>query len=212
MTTSLSECVLEEIAQRRRWSVWETTDVLRENLSEADTESYRAFENIFYSSEIPRGSKEYETSIAAAFKSPLYSEACKKRFAAANMFVELTLLVADKFLTEKIILSHLEGLRYKVLRLSYFAVLMGSSHLSERIVSAAIQKIDIEVKMDGVLKVIPDAMVTPRVIKDWMSNASAFRIPAGWNPESFAAQRVKQTHPEYEGFPDEWALKVFCGR
>lgn len=212
MATSLSECVLEEIAQRRRWSVWETTDVLRENLSEADTESYHAFENIFYSSEIPRGSKEYETSIAAAFKSPLYSEACKKRFAAANMIVELTLLAADKFLTEKIILSYVEGLRYKVLSLSYFAVLMGSSHLSERIVSAAIQKIDVEVRRDGVLEIIPNTMITPRVIKDWMTHTSRPPFPAGWKSESNAAERVRQAHPEYEGFPDEWVLTVFCGR
>lgn len=207
MATLLSECVLEEIAGRQdRHSIWESADVLREHLSEADIASYHTFEEIFYS-DVQNGA-----SLAAAFKSPLYGDACKKRFAAANIFVELTLLVADRFLTEKIILSYLEGLRYKVLPLSYFAVLMGSSHLSEHIVSAAIQKIDIEVKMDGVLKVIPDAMVTPRVIKDWMSNTSAFRIPAGWNPELFAAQRVKQNHPEYKGFPDEWVLKVFCGR
>lgn len=207
MSTSIDEAVLIELARRNQDQVRETTEDLRRVFSEADTESYHALENIFYSSQVLWYSKEHKKSMAEAFKSSLYSDTCKQYFAAANMIAELTLLVADKFLTEKIILSHLGGTRYKLLDLSYFAVLMSSTHLSEHIVSAAIQKINDRFRMDDTLKIIPDTMITPKVIKTWI-------VRAAWDPypaNRSAALRIKQIHPEYEEFPDEWVLKVFCG-
>lgn len=83
---------------------------------------------------------------------------------------------------------------------------MESEHLSEQIMLAMIRKTD-EDELDILLPLIPDRMITPEVITNWLAQVI-------WEIEkcgAAAANRIKRMYPEYEGFPDEWVLKVFCG-
>lgn len=158
---------------------------------------------------------EHRFSIAEAFNSPLYSDACKEYFAASRLGYEFILSVADSFLTERIIASHFEKFVVRYCTASYFTVLLRSEHLSERIISAVVRNI---VNLDGlkVLDLIPDSMITPKVLANWLASwmdhvSSDGRLIAPTHHKLFAGQRVKRIHPEYADFPDEWALHIFCG-
>lgn len=213
MVTLASEALLIKVAgQKPEKDFRETTRNLRLVLSEAETASYRALERVFWPQELALDSLEYKQSVSEAFASPIYDTAAKEYFAAAHVTNPLILSVADRFLTEKIILCYLEGHRIRAFAVRHFAALMGSEHLSERIILAAFHKMD----SGGILKVldlVPDPMVTPEVAKRWM--AKALQVPyVSLQPElatTDVVQRIRETHPEYEGFPDEWTLKVFCG-
>lgn len=208
MATPADEADLIELA----WMQLETIQDTPLVLSEVDTASYFALEDILYS--FRWGSEEHKLGIVTALNSPMYSDACKRHFAASHLQDELIFSVAGGFLTEKIILSHIKSVTDTAFSLAYFSALMVSEHLSERIVSAAIFKIDF-FEESKVLELIPDRMITPEVINNWLSQdfsglTEKERASSGDRGE--AALRIKRTHPEYDAFPDEWVLKVFCGR
>lgn len=205
MVTSIDEAVLIKRAYQPQGHLWENTDALRESLSDSDIASYRAFHVVFYPFETEWGSAEHRLNVAAAFKSPAYSDAVKEYFAAAHLNSEFILLSADGFLTEKVILSFVKSPSPVIFNMSYFAALMGSSHLSEQIVLKSTQYLWAS---DGkkALHLIPDRMITSEVMSQWLSKTHRTN-----NLRCFAARRIKQAHPEYEEFPDDWVMKVFCG-
>ena len=208
MATPADKADLIEIA----WMQLETRQDTLLVLSEVDKASYFALEDILYS--FRWGSEEHKLGIVTALNSPMYSDACKRHFAASHLQDEIIFSVAGGFLTEEIILSHVECPTYPTFSLAYFAALMGSEYLSEQIVSAAILKIDF-FEESKALELIPDRMITPKVIDNWLGQASSGLTEKELtvaNDRGEAAFRVRRTHPEYEGFPDEWVLKVFCGR
>ena len=208
MATPADEDDLLQIA----WMQLETRQDMLLVLSEVDTASYFALEDILYS--FRWGSEEHKLGIVTALNSPMYSDACKRHFAASHLQDELVFSVAGEFLTEEIILSHVECPTYPIFGLAYFAALMGSEYLSERIVSAAILKIDF-FEESKALELIPDRMITPEVMATWQCPASSDGIMGIWrdSPEGkvAAGRRVKQVYSEYKNFPDVWALKVFSG-
>lgn len=207
MATPADKADLIELA----WMQLETIQDTPLVLSAVDTASYFALEDILYS--FRWGSEEHKLGIVTALNSPMYSDACKRRFAASHLHDEIIFSVAGGFLNEEIILSHLRSMTSPVFSLAYFRALMVSEHLSEQIVSAAIFRIVFFEKSE-VLELIPDRMITPEVMATWLGKASSRltekELAIGDRGE--AALRIKRTHPEYEGFPDEWVLKVFCGR
>lgn len=221
MATSINEGLLIEFA---RLSAEKGEDLIRKDiqlvLSDSDTNSYFEFENICYATGAYPGSEAYQDALAEAFISPYYSDAIKEYFAAAHLSNRFILASAGRFLTEKIILSYLENMRFQSLFESCFATIMRCEHLNERIVSAAIKKIEHfdDLRASKILELIHSQLVTPLVVTSWLSR-SLQEVQdirgRGWDHESSAtaivALRVKQIHPEYEGFPDEWVLKVFCG-
>lgn len=208
MATSIDEALLIDLARRTSRAIPKTAKYIQLALSETDTESYRVLENICYGKGIQWGGEAHKAGIIRAFKSPLYSDDAKEYCAAANLNNELILLPADRFLTEKIILGYVENVTVNIMSIAYFAALIRSSHLSERIVSAAVPWTD-GIQNCAALAMIPDAMITSEVMTSWLSNAWWRTSQGGGKQE--AARRVRQVHPEYEGFPDEWVLKVFCG-
>lgn len=215
VVTSISEALLIEIAARRvRLSVFPGVDIgdLQLVLSEADKNSYKALEKILWAQDKEWDSPEYKLSIVEAFASPLHSDASKEYFAAANMGVGSAIISAcDQFLTEKIILSYIEGPRTKLFGVDCFTALMGSKHLSARIISAMLLKLYSSGDLPA-LEIIPDHMITPEVVNSWIKATS---LGMGEPLLSYlcadAALRVKQAHPEYADHPDAWVVKIFCG-
>lgn len=213
MTTSIDEALLEEISATTPSQAYKK---IQQTLSAADMASYGALDKIFYPSIARRGGEAHKARIMSAFQSPLYSDSSKECFAAAHLNQDFILLSAGEFLTEKIILSYLKHPWPQILDLGYFAALMGSEHLSERIVLVAGRKVDFFEDHEA-LKLIPNTMIISTVIASWLNHVAWGLVDGGSssiaakNPHSFAAGRVKRAHPEYEGLPDEWVLRVFCG-
>lgn len=209
MATSIDETLLIELAcQKALWIGRVPAKDIQLVLSEVDIFRYRVLENICQAKGIRWGSEAHKAGIAKAFESPLYSDAAKEYCAAANLDNELIFLPADRFLTEKIILGYLENVTFNIMSMSYFAALMGGAHLSERIISAMLSLTD-GIQNCAALAMIPDRMITPEVITSWLGHAW-WNLSEGGKPE--ATWRVRQAHPEYKGFPDEWVLRVFCGK
>lgn len=221
MVISLDEDFLAAVASEPMGkNLREAKENLQRVFSETDIANYRTLEDILYApmrdlQNGAWGSLEHRFSIAEAFDSPIYSDACKRYFAASRLGYDFVLSAADNFLTERIIASYFENPGDRNCTASYFAVLLKSEHLSERIVSAVVRNIT---NLDGlkVLDLIPDSMITPEVLANWLSSwmdhvSSEGRLITSTHHKIFAGQRVKQVHPEYADFPDEWALHIFCG-
>lgn len=213
MVITISEALLIEIARTppTRYRTEAARQIMKE-LTLKGRASYRKLENAFYSEQVQRGSEKYKAIIVRALKSPLYDDAAKKYFAALHLSDEFILLSADKFLTEKIILSYTEDNWMTLFfSLPYFAALMQSAHLSERLVLAAIQKIA-GCGEQKTLELIPDRMITPKVVDSWLANIiqlpNSLEILRDW--KAVAAKRIMRIHPEYNELPHEWILKVFC--
>lgn len=192
-------------------NVREIIGALRLRLSESDLDSFYDLEHIFYRSKYYPYYPEKEASklkVAEVFTSSLYNIACKKYFAASNIHNELMFSVADQFLTEELIFSHIEGAGSIEIEWCYVKAMISSSHLSERILAASFSKVSEDTR-ELTLELTPDNMLTPEVVKSWLASARW-----GWETGdtlTCVAARVRKAHPEYEGFPDEWLLKVFCG-
>lgn len=200
--------VAASLGLARRSGLQDMANALRRKL-ESEKKNYHVLEKIFYGPLVIPRTKAYKHRIAEVFASPLYSDSCKKYFAAAHVDDELMFFAADRFLTEEIILSHVKGKTFVVLEWSYFKAMMGSIHLSERIMEATFERMAASWRRE-VLTLTPDTMITPKVMNSWLASVE------GWyrKPEdSFkvAAPRIREAHPEYEGFPDDWVMKVFCG-
>ena len=157
------------------------------------------------------GMYEVELNIAEALASSLYSDACKKYFAAKYIHNDFVLLLCDRFLTEEIILGHIDNFPTGWIPMSYFERLIGSKHLSARLLESFFRGFG-ECSLDLNLGLIPDSMITSKVLKSWMVAVSDVKSPVSLIMGlKEAAFRVKQVHPEYEDYPDDWVLKVFCG-
>ena len=90
---------------------------------------------------------------------------------------------------------------------------MVSSHLSERIIKAACFRAGMT-ENGIILGLTPVNMITPSLISLWLEIMQwryGRLTNLNGNSPSFAARRIREAHPEYEGFPDEWVIKVFCG-
>lgn len=166
MLAILDEAALELVAYG--YGTSRSSEFLRRSLSEVDMASYRVLETILCPPEA-NYDEEYDEekaklSLAEAFKSPLYSDDSKKYFAAAHLSEEVILLVASKFITEKIIFSHIESTGDMRVRLPYLAVLMGSEHLSGRILEVVLSDANYR-RSRQALAFIPDAMITPGLMK-----------------------------------------------
>lgn len=187
------------------------SDALQLGLQTEDTaSSYRALDQALHPLDIEWGSEEHKLGIMSAFKSPLYSDGCKEASANSALRYEFLFLIEGEFLTEKIIFSFVDGPAPKVFRLDHFAALMGSEQLSERIISAAVRKMDIFNKRKA-LELLSNSMITPEVLSNWVVKASGGPRGSFISARSVSALRIKQVHPEYAGLPDEWVLKVFGG-
>lgn len=218
MTTSIDESLLTEIAARRarrsRSFVGVDAEDLRLILSESDVDSYVKLETIFYARGGRWGNEAYKIKVTKAFDSPCYSDASKEYFAAANVGDESILASCGQFLTEKIILSYITHINFESFSSSYFAALLGSEHMSERIILAIIEGVGnlSDFRAYKILELIPAWLITPEIVTNWLYK---LLLPPHVQSKSatraLAALRVKQTYPEYEGFPDDWVLKVFCG-
>lgn len=223
MATVLDSALLELVARRSpQPNVWEPTVNLKAALSAVDVASYRVLESAFYPSGPVRRLQQHRISRTSTFASPLYCVACKEYFAASHLSNKLVLSVGEEFLASEIILSFLQGPECKSFNVDYFSALIGSRHLTEQITIAALHKTDDFDSFDSyknfedlkVLEFIPDAIITPEVINNWLDKASSWQeylLPTGWEATIVAAKRIRQAHPEYDEFPDEWVLKVFCG-
>lgn len=184
---------------------------IRLGLPESDITSSYDLEHIFDGSQYPPETVAYKLKVAEVFASSLYSNACKKYFAASNIHNELMFSVADQFLTEEIILSHVKREWSGEMEGSYFKAMMTSSHLSERIIVTAFGRVDGNTRKLS-LELTPDYMLTPEVVKSWLAHVC---LVWGWGTgfaTSLATSRVRKAHPEYEGLPDEWMVKLFIGK
>lgn len=183
-------------------------------LSDLDKESYASLKHAFNRAwEFASGDGRYEDVIAGIFASPLYSDDCKRYFAVANVSSSHVLRLQGGLLTEELIFSHVNAPKGSYLGGAYLTALMGSKHLSERIIEAVFIRADKRVSR-AALEQTPNTMVTPRVVKGWLLQASrkdSFYFPEEEEEEEFGARHIRRAHPEYEGLPDEWVLKVFCG-
>lgn len=189
----------------------ERTERLRPILSEVDMNSYQALENVFWRLSVSeRDFQSKKLRIVEVFASSLYSEASKEYFAAGKVEDRLILSVCGQFLTEKIILGYLEGPRANLFNVDYFTALMGSKHLSVQIISAALIRLYPPWDWKA-LEVIPNLMIIPEVVVSWLAKVSGGSSGGFILAEAkvAAALRIKQVHPEYEGLPDDWVLKVF---
>lgn len=175
-------------------------------LSDFDKTNCQTLERIFHDPWVN------QNDLADIFASPVYSDDCKRYFAKAHAYNGAVLLLGDRFLTEEIIFSHISNPEQdQLLSGKYLNNLLVSSHLSERIMEVIFQSV-LPRGSRRVLELTPDIMITPRVINSWIVGVSygdQRLLPQSFI--SYAACIVKRVHPEYEGFPDEWALKVFCG-
>lgn len=210
MTTLQTETLLELVASRSpQPNVSEPTDNLQISLSVADEVSYRVLEKTLYDSVLDVDSLEYNLSVVAAYDSPLHSDSAKEYFTAANMGNRLTLSLGDKFLTEKIILSYLDGPKSNPLDFDYFATLMQSEHLSGSIVLAGIRKSRAATTLAS-LDLIPDVMITPEVMTSWIARTTiCMGECVSDHIEEAAVIRAKKAYPELEGISNELVLKTF---
>ena len=189
-----------------------TMDDLLLSFSESDGENFQAMKTIFTE---PRlfawDSEDYQLNLIEVFESVLYSDISKTFFAASNISDSRVLLSGDGFLTEEIILGHIEQPNWKFIDEPYVKAIMASSHLSEQIVKATLKEVNYKDSRLA-LEMTPNAMITPDVIHIWMSQTTGVlmrRLIPDWL--SFTANCIRQAHPEYEGFPDEWVVRVFSG-
>lgn len=212
MATAMSEALLENRAEMYHASSSENSFKVYPGLSETDTDSYQALKEIFYAKGMRRGSDSHEAAIRSALASPLHSDASKEYFTASHLSSEFILVSAGQFLTERVIYSYVASSRFlKLAGLSYFAALMESEHLSERIVLVAIRMVE-HSGGQKVLSLIPDVMITSAVINNFLAYSSLSK--SVWTPDDWRAvalQRIKEAHPEYADMPDDWSLKLFCG-
>lgn len=210
MTTLQTETLLELVASRSpQPNVSEPTVNLRISLSVTDEVSYRVLEKTLYDSVLDVDSLEYNLSVVAAYNSPLHSDSAKGYFTAANMGNRLTLSLGDKFLTEKIILSYLDGSESNPLDFDYFATLMQSKHLSGSIILAGIRKSSVDTTLFSV-DLIPDIMITPEVVTSWIARTTiGMGECVSGHIEEIAAFRVKKAYPELERISNELVLKTF---
>ena len=197
----------------------EIITALQDELTAADQKSFQLLENLFYGD---GPTSKYENIIEKAFASPLYSDACKQLFAASHIDSELVLSLGDKFLTEEIILGYVRKAGFKTPYEDYIRVLMSSSHLSENIIEAEFGSRGTLARLMA-LELTPDRMITPKLMHAWKITVPYDVRPSGMGVKTegrserlkvnltAAAARIRQVHPEYEGFPDEWVMKVFCG-
>lgn len=187
-------------------SFQQMVDELKRKVSKSELNAQEGLTNVLYNSRLERGSDAYNLEIVEMFASPKYSEAYKRYSAAKHLYDELIFSAADQFLTEGIILSRLQLGAGRHISMDYFKAMMGSAHLSERIMEAGFERVD-ATKLREILTPTPDAMVTPRVMNSWLATVER------WYQDGFkvAAPRIRAAHPEYEEFPDEWVIKVFCG-
>ena len=89
--------------------------------------------------------------------------------------------------------------------------IIGSPHLSEQVIEATLLVIG-PIGRKGLLELIPNALITPRVINAWRSTVPHEELPGRTAAATSAAvSSIKRAHPEYDGVPNEWVLKVFCG-
>lgn len=208
----MSEALLEDRAQRCHTSSSENSFKVHPGLSETDADSYQALKEIFYAKGTRRGGDAHEVATLSSLASPLHSEASKEYFVASHLNNKFILLSAAQFLTEPIVYSYIASSGFlKLANLSYFAALMESEHLSERIVSVAVRRVE-QSWGQKVLPLIPDRMITSAVINNFLAYSSlskSFWIPDDW--QAVALQRIKEAHPEYADLPDDWSLKLFCG-
>lgn len=197
----------------------EIREILLTDLSPSERKQCRDLEEIYRLHSVKRN-KEFEQCIAEAFTSPLYSNRSKAYFAALFVHSDLVLRFGDEFLSEEIIVSYLKWSGARLLNQSHVKAIMESSHLSERIIETAFKELNYT-KASWTLELVPDVMVTPRVISLWKASAagpvSPYLVHRGRTRPpladslAVAASRVRKAHPEYESFPDDWVLKVFCG-
>lgn len=191
-------------------SLREIIGTLRLGLSKADLNDSYDLEKIFYGPAWNHGSEAYRFRLAEVFTSPLYSDVCKKYFAASNINGELIFSVADRFLTEEIILTYVENGWSGEMEVSYFKAMISSSHMSTRILEAAFSKVS-KPAQELSLELIPDSMVTPGVIKSWGASARWGRLSHAERTLSLVITRVRRAYPEYQDLPDEWMMKIFYG-
>lgn len=119
--------------------------------------------------------------------------------------------MGDQFLTEEIIFSHVSKPVWKFLSSAYVNAVMGSSHLSSRILDVMLKDLNYG-ESQIILEDAPDSLITSSVIKSWMSKVVGVSSESQLSDNrKFAAHRIRQAHPEYEDCPDDWTLKVFCG-
>lgn len=200
----------------RRPNLQKIINSLSRQLPEIDNgKNYSDLETAFYKA-TEFSAVVYKRRVAEIFASPIYDDACKRYFAATHVSYAIVLLLGGEFLTEEIILGYIEDQtgRWFDQSKAYIEAIMGSSHLSENIIEAAFERFNKPCQAH-ILELTPDNMITPRVINAWSAWQST--VLYGSDPfwqetyQKAVISRIKQAHPEYEGFPDEWVLKVFCG-
>ena len=192
----------------RRNGLQEIIEALHRELSESDMKNYYVLDKIFYTRHTDKEVEKHVGSVKEMFASYAYSDDCKRYFAATHSKSVLTLLLGDDFLTEDIILSTIKEQSNYGLESDYVDAVMLSSHLSEPIISAIFKRIG-PAKSGQVLEATPDSMITAGLLNSWVAS-----LPSGdlkLVDALFIAKRIRRAHPEYEGFPDEWVIKVFCG-
>lgn len=175
-------------------------------------EEKKGLEVLFHHPKKYMTSWKYKLGITNVFESPSYSDSCKKYFAASRIDSELVLLSGGQFLTEEIIVGYIEKVgREKPISWDYVKALMRSSHLSGRIIEAMLKQLGYD-QSRQVLITSSAALITPGVIVAWLSKAAERRQSRHLLAcREFAVLQIRRAHPEYEGFPDDWVLKVFCG-
>lgn len=196
-----------------RCTFQEMEDRLWQDLSKAEFQSFQILESIYNA--VDGQTLEAYHLLEKAFASPMYGHKSKNFFAATHIGNEFILQLGDKFLTEEILLSYIQKELWDSVRSSYLNAIVSSSHFSEQVIEAVFQS-----RLYGESKIIlastPDAMITPKVIIAWLGKAltgpySQYDAMLLWNREH-ASQRIGKAHPEYQGLPKDWVLKVFCGR
>lgn len=214
-------------------------------LSPKDKDTYQAAKSVLDGHQRKVGvfAEEFKRELEKTFAFPLYSDELKKFVAATYIGNEFVFLVGDRFLTEELILGYIERSQQWMAEESYIKAMMGSSHLSGRIIDAA-SRTSGTLERNLILELTPEVMLTPKMIYNWSAGLRSggryvasrvlfdeqrgalsmskkpYEGPDVWSlglvkyvedALSLAAHRVRQAHPQYEEFPDEWVLKVFCG-
>lgn len=193
----------------RHYGLQEIIEALHRKLSESDKKNYHVLEKIFYARHPYEEVEKHVGSVREMFASYAYSDDCKRYFAATHSKSVLTLLLGDHFLTEDVILSTIKEQSNFGLESDYVDVVMLSSHLSEFIISAMFEEIG-PAKGAQVLEATPDSMITAGLLNSWVTSLPSEGIRRG--QALFIAKLIRRAHPEYEGLPDEWVRKAFCGQ
>lgn len=193
----------------RRNGLQEIIEALHRKLSESDKKNYHVLEKIFYARHPDEEVEKHVGSVREMFDSYAYSDDCKRYFAATHSKSVLTLLLGDNFLTEDVILNTIKEQSNFGLESDYVDAVMLSLHLSEFIISAMFKEIG-PAKGAQVLEATPDSMITAGLLNSWVTSLPSENIRRG--QALFIAKRIRRAHPEYEGLPDEWVRKAFCGQ